>query len=217
MATGTAGAAAPPTVAMANNYFDPIGLSVEPGTTVRFRIDAGSHSATAYPDRIPARADPFDSGTFSRGRFEHTFHAEGTYDYYCIPHRSAGMVGRIVVGRPGGPAEDAPIPDGSVPESEVIVERGTVAADAFDARDGGMMGPGPGMMGRRAPGWMMLVPAAFLTAGLGLAGALAYLVARRGTKATGPDDGATATLGERDGQDETDERTLRRRRERSDE
>ena len=25
----------------------------------------------------------------------------GVYDYYCIPHEHAGMVGRIVVGGPG--------------------------------------------------------------------------------------------------------------------
>ena len=28
---------------------------------------------------------------------------EGVYDYFCLPHEAAGMVGRIVVGRPGGP------------------------------------------------------------------------------------------------------------------
>jgi hypothetical protein len=25
------------------------------------------------------------------------------YDYYCLPHEEAGMVGRIVVGKPAGP------------------------------------------------------------------------------------------------------------------
>jgi hypothetical protein len=28
---------------------------------------------------------------------------EGVYDYYCLPHEQAGMVGRIVVGQPSGP------------------------------------------------------------------------------------------------------------------
>ncbi len=36
-------------------------------------------------------------------RFEVTLTAEGVYDYFCLPHEAAGMVGRIVVGRPGGP------------------------------------------------------------------------------------------------------------------
>jgi hypothetical protein len=29
--------------------------------------------------------------------------AHAKYDYYCMPHEAAGMVGRLVVGRPGGP------------------------------------------------------------------------------------------------------------------
>jgi hypothetical protein len=26
---------------------------------------------------------------------------EGVYDFYCVPHEHAGMVGRIIVGQPG--------------------------------------------------------------------------------------------------------------------
>ena len=172
-----------PTIAMGNNYFDPIGLYVEPGTTVRFEIEAGSHSVTAYDDRIPAAASPFDSGVLSAGSFEYTFDTPGTYDYYCIPHRSMGMVGRIIVGEPGGPAEATPIPDGDVPESEVILEQETVAIDQFDESDdnhGGMMGSSPGMNGG-GPGWMILMPLGFLILVIGLAGGTAYWVARRVT------------------------------------
>lgn len=181
--TGNAGAQEEPTVTMGNNYFDPIGLHVEPGTTVRFEIADGSHSATAYEGRIPDEAAPFDSGVISEGGFEYTFDTPGTYDYYCIPHRSMGMVGRIVVGESGGPAEESPIPDGSVPESDLVVERGTIAVDEFDASDGdgsgGMMGSGPGMSDG-CPDWMMLLPVGFVTAVIGLLGGLAYWVARRG-------------------------------------
>jgi plastocyanin len=102
-----------PVVEMGNNYFDPIGLHVEPGTTVRFELAAGAHSATAYSDRIPDGATAFDSGTISQGSFEHTFETPGTYDYYCLPHKSVGMVGRIVVDSPGGPAEGSSIPAGT--------------------------------------------------------------------------------------------------------
>ncbi|HOD35479.1 MAG TPA: plastocyanin/azurin family copper-binding protein [Syntrophales bacterium] len=35
--------------------------------------------------------------------FEVTLTVEGVYDYFCIPHEMAGMVGRIIVGRPTGP------------------------------------------------------------------------------------------------------------------
>jgi hypothetical protein len=39
----------------------------------------------------------------------------GVYDYYCIPHEHAGMVGRIVVGE-GSPADWRGWPDGDLPE-----------------------------------------------------------------------------------------------------
>lgn len=194
-ATGMGTAQGTPVVSMGNDYFDPIGLSVDPGTTVRFEVATGAHSATAYEDRIPANATPFDSGTFSRGAFEHTFEQPGTYDYYCVPHESRGMVGRIVVGEPAGPAEDSPIPAGTVPDSDVIVERGAVAIDEFDGGDDsgrGMMdhGRGPGMMHGRAPGWMMLAPLGVVTTVLGLIGGVAYWAGRRATA----DDPAVRSL-----------------------
>lgn len=96
-AAGLTSAGETPVVRMGNNYFDPVGLLVEPGTTVRFEIDAGAHSATAYSERIPAGATAFDSGVISRGSFEFTFETPGTYDYYCIPHEGSGMAGTVTV------------------------------------------------------------------------------------------------------------------------
>jgi len=118
-----------------------------------------------------------------RGGFEYTFEKPGTYDYYCIPHKSVGMVGRIVVGSPGGPAEDSPIPDGDVPESEAIIEQGAIAygssTDGDGYSDGGMMGPGmgsgPGMMNGRNSGWGGGLPFVGGALGmLGLVGGLLY-------------------------------------------
>jgi len=172
-----------PVVKMGNNYFEPIGLHIEPGTTVRFEIAAGTHSATAYENRIPSDASAFDSEVISSGGFEYTFEKPGTYDYYCIPHKSVGMVGRIVVGSPGGPAEDSPIPDGDVPESEAIIEQGAIAygfsTDGDGYSDGGMMGPGmgsgPGMMNGRNSGWGGGLPFVGGALGmLGLVGGLLY-------------------------------------------
>jgi plastocyanin len=90
--------------------FDPIGLRLEPGQSVRWlNGDAGNaHTATAYhpnldrPRRIPAAATPWDSDYLLPDEsFEVTLTVEGVYDYYCVPHEHAGMVGRIVVGDPG--------------------------------------------------------------------------------------------------------------------
>jgi plastocyanin len=122
-------------------YFDPIGLFVEPGTTVEWVNEAGAHSSTAYAEgnggaevnRIPEDAEPWNSETLTEegATFTHTFETEGTYDYFCIPHKSLGMVGRIVCGEPGGPAEGDMPPDGDVPESQTIVDQGEVSYDEF--------------------------------------------------------------------------------------
>ncbi|HET8656964.1 MAG TPA: plastocyanin/azurin family copper-binding protein [Longimicrobiaceae bacterium] len=62
------------------------------GTTVRWIDDGGSHTVT--PDgNTEWQSTPLSSGQ----TFEHTFQTAGTYSYYCIPHRSLGMTGKIVV------------------------------------------------------------------------------------------------------------------------
>jgi plastocyanin len=90
-------------------WFDPIGLFVEPGDTVRWIIAANVHTTTAYHPananhslRIPETAQPWDSGVLTTpGQiFEVQLTVEGVYDYFCTPHEAAGMVGRIIVGRP---------------------------------------------------------------------------------------------------------------------
>ncbi len=123
------------------SYFDPIGLFVDPGGTISFVMESGNHSATAYhkqyglaeETRIPKSAEPFDSGVIIEqgDTFEHTFNTKGTYDYYCIPHKTMRMIARIVVGEPGGPAEGSMPPDGSVPTSQQIVNKGTIGYEQF--------------------------------------------------------------------------------------
>jgi plastocyanin len=118
-------------------YFNPIGLFVESGETVTFENNSGSHSATAYKKgtgqasvtRIPDGAETFDSGILGEqgATFRHTFETTGTYDYFCTPHKALNMVGRIVVGEPGGPAEGSKPPNGAVPESRTIVDQGAVS------------------------------------------------------------------------------------------
>ncbi len=44
--TRPAAAQETPVVRMGNNYFDPIELHGDPGTTVRFEVAAGAHSVT---------------------------------------------------------------------------------------------------------------------------------------------------------------------------
>lgn len=93
-------------------WFDPVGLFVDPGTTVRWVVGQNVHTTTAYHPkndhhalRIPETAAPWDSGFLVNpgDHFDVTLTVPGVYDYYCMPHEAAGMVGRIVVGKAGGP------------------------------------------------------------------------------------------------------------------
>jgi plastocyanin len=123
--------------------FDPVGLFVAPGTIVRWTLDSGVHTATAYhpangrPLRIPEGAEPWDSGYLLEpgAAFEVTLDVEGVYDFFCRPHEAAGMVGRIVVGRPAGPAltppgEELPaLARAALPPVDRIMPLGEVRAD----------------------------------------------------------------------------------------
>jgi plastocyanin len=92
------------------SWFEPVGIHIMPGQTVRWILDMDVHSAAAYHPkngmhslRIPEHAIPWDSGlmTSKGAHFDHTFTVEGAYDYFCLPHEGDGMVGRIIVGKPG--------------------------------------------------------------------------------------------------------------------
>jgi plastocyanin len=123
-------------------WFDPVGVLVQPGQTVRWtnREPGNVHTATAYhpanfdrPLRIPGTARPWDSDYLMPGEsFAIELTESGVYDYYCIPHEHAGMVGRLVVGRPGPdagllPAGDLPgIALAAFPSVEAILRQGAV-------------------------------------------------------------------------------------------
>ncbi len=104
-------------------FFDPVAVWVPKGGKVRWVSRKWGATITAFHPandnhelRIPENAKPFDSGvvplmdTDYKGFdvFEVILDIEGTYDYYSRYHEIMGMVGRIVVGKPGGPAEKPP-------------------------------------------------------------------------------------------------------------
>ena len=138
-------------------FFDPIGVWVEPGTTIRFHLVDGAHDTQAYhPDndtaltRIPPGAEPWDSGLLggliNPGKvFEVTLTEEGVYDYFCLPHEAYGMVGRIIVGNPEAfPAQpDDELPEGAqavLPEIDTIMAAGAVYFDVSTASTGAAHG-----------------------------------------------------------------------------
>lgn len=119
-ATGEVSAQTTHTVDMNDGLvFDPDQLSIALGDTVVWEnVGNVGHSVTAYEDEIPEDAEYFASGGFGSEqearngypegdipggeRFEHTFEVEGQYDYFCVPHESAGMVASLTVGEGGG-------------------------------------------------------------------------------------------------------------------
>jgi len=152
--TATAQSGTTHTVDMTDSLvFDPDSITIAPGDTVVWETVGNiGHSVTAYEDEIPEDADYFASGGFdvesgarsaySAGdpesgdiaegeTYRHTFAVEGTYDYFCIPHESAGMLGTVDV-TPGGATTDTggsavpTIPD--VAKSLLVVVTGAFVA-----------------------------------------------------------------------------------------
>lgn len=132
-------------------WFDPLGVLVQPGDTVRWICAENIHTTTAYHPsyeshslRIPEAARPWHSEFMNPGdRFQITLTLPGVYDYFCAPHELAGMVGRIVVGHAAGPGTMAfdwfkgrpegaewqdvpPEAQAAFPPIEAIMRRGTV-------------------------------------------------------------------------------------------
>ncbi|WP_435182694.1 cupredoxin domain-containing protein [Halobellus sp. EA9] len=121
-ATGLAGCSG---VGAADDYdvgmtavaFDPVEITVSTGETVVWRnTSSRGHTVTAYDSAIPEDAEFFASGGYdsteaarkaftselggiieSGKSWSHTFEVPGEYEYFCIPHEQAGMVGTVVV------------------------------------------------------------------------------------------------------------------------
>lgn len=104
----------PDGISMADHAFTPETERVTAGETVTWVNDSEeSHTVTAVEDSLPEGAAYFSSGESSSEddanddlggelivpgeEFEWTFEEPGTYRYYCIPHRSDGMEGSVVV------------------------------------------------------------------------------------------------------------------------
>ena len=108
------GKVTPDGISMADHAFTPETERVAVGETVTWVNDSDeTHTVTAVEDSLPEGAAYFSSGEASSEddanddlggeliapgeKFEWTFEEPGTYRYYCIPHRSDGMEGTVVV------------------------------------------------------------------------------------------------------------------------
>lgn len=96
------------TVDMTSQFtFSPAEVTIPVGGTVLWRNVSGVvHTVTADENeandpsnvQLPQGAQPFNSGSIAGGgEFERTFDVPGEYHYFCIPHESFDMLGRIIV------------------------------------------------------------------------------------------------------------------------
>jgi plastocyanin len=75
--------------------FEPSTVTIKAGDTVKFvNNKMAPHNAVFDGHDELSHADL----AFAPGEsWEETFTTAGTYDYYCEPHRGAGMVGKVIV------------------------------------------------------------------------------------------------------------------------
>ncbi|MFB6118810.1 plastocyanin/azurin family copper-binding protein [Halosegnis sp.] len=108
-----------------NLVYDPEQATVDVGATVAWVWDSGGHSVTV--ESTPDGADWSGTGTTLHDAgyvHEHTFDTEGVYDYYCNPHRSAGMIGQLTVG------DATPTPTETETDTPTETETATATASA---------------------------------------------------------------------------------------
>ena len=72
-------------------------LQILPGTTVTFTWDSDNHNIVVDSQPEGAGWEGYETIENTGFTYEHTFETLGTYEYYCAPHQSAGMVGTIEV------------------------------------------------------------------------------------------------------------------------
>ncbi len=87
--------------------FEPQEITVSVGDRVEWRNTGNiAHTVTTDPSKVadpngvsvPSGVKPWDSGLLGADEtFSRTFKKPGTYQYVCIPHEGARMVGTVIV------------------------------------------------------------------------------------------------------------------------
>ena len=89
-----------------NLVYEPADLTIAPGTTVNFVWESDNHNIVVENQPEGANWEGTEGGegqTYNTGHeYSFTFETEGTYDYYCAPHLSAGMEASITVSADAG-------------------------------------------------------------------------------------------------------------------
>ncbi|WP_158057321.1 plastocyanin/azurin family copper-binding protein [Halorussus halophilus] len=112
--------------------FDPAELEVKPGTTVKWVWEGDNHNVVpeSQPDGAGWEGTKGGSSkTYNTGHeYSYTFNTEGTFEYFCQPHKTAGMTGSITVSQDaGGGGSSGP----AIPSSAKTLGIATTAALVF--------------------------------------------------------------------------------------
>jgi len=105
-ATGTTGAQESQEIMVGTSdaplAFSPDSVTIQPGTTVNFVWGTDGHNIVVDSQPDGAGWEGVASVENTGFEYSHTFETEGTYDYYCEPHLSAGMEATIEVSQSAG-------------------------------------------------------------------------------------------------------------------
>jgi plastocyanin len=109
--------------------FDPDSLTITPGTALEWVWDSDNHNIFVENQPDGGNWDGTPGGQsklYNTGyTYSHTFDTNGEYEYYCVPHRSAGMTGTVTVGAPTGSSQPA------IPSKAKTLGLATTGALAF--------------------------------------------------------------------------------------
>ncbi len=98
------------TVSLVDYAFEPgteEPLGIAPGTTVTFVWETGNHNIVVESQPEGAGWEGHEPIEDQGFEYEHTFDAEGTYEFYCQPHENLGMTGTIEVSAEAAEASEA--------------------------------------------------------------------------------------------------------------
>ena len=88
--------------------FEPAFVKIAPGDTVKFVSTDKGHNAESIKGMLPEGAAPFVGK--NNEDIAVKFEQEGVYGIKCLPHYGMGMVGMIVVGKPGNVDQAKAVP-----------------------------------------------------------------------------------------------------------
>jgi plastocyanin len=90
-----------------SHSFAPSKVTIHPGDTVQWVWGSNNHTVTSGDPSTGAADNQFCSPSDTNcsgaaasdtgAMYSHTFTQAGTFPYFCVPHRRAGMTGSVVV------------------------------------------------------------------------------------------------------------------------